>query len=110
MMFMEKSKGTIMKSFWISWYTALDDPESLPFDAWITGERVNPDFSTHSVSICAVIKAETEEDAYNEARKYYPDLEERFCSEQTDDFEPGDRFPKSTLETEDKSSNEEENK
>lgn len=80
--------------YWISWYTAEEDPDNLPFEAWITGERVNADFSTHSVSMVAVIDAESEQAAYNLAREYYPDLEERFCNQVADDFEPGSRFPK----------------
>lgn len=80
--------------FWVSWYTAEEDPENLPFDAWVTGERVNEDFSTHSVSMCAVIDAESQQAAYDLARQYYPDLEERFCTPKADDFLPGDRFPK----------------
>lgn len=79
--------------FWISWYSK-EDPENVPFHAWETGERVNADFSTRDYSICAVIDAESEQAAYDLARQYYPDLEERFCTPKADDFQPGDRFPK----------------
>lgn len=79
--------------YWISWWSK-KEPENLPFDAWVSGERVNWDFTTDSYSICAVIDAESEQAAYDLARQYYPDLEERFCIPKPDDFQPGDRFQK----------------
>ncbi len=82
-----------MKRFWISWVAGEADdcrPVSAPapFRWWCTGSLTDG-----RSTICAVMDAESEEAAYEEARKWWPELEPRFCLEKAADYMPSsDRF------------------
>lgn len=84
-----------MTRFWISWYGGSDGDcrpivYPIPFPWWCSGER----FHEPCFSICAVIDAENEELAYEEAKEYWPELEERFCNPRPNEWMPdSSRFP-----------------
>jgi hypothetical protein len=87
-----------MKRFWISWWTANNAdrgvtkwPPSLVI--WVSGQRGDDDDQSFQESMCAVIDTDkTEADIWAALRSWFPDLEERFCSLEPQDFQPGDRF------------------
>lgn len=86
-----------MKRFWVSWWTANDAdhgvtkwPASLVI--WVSGQRGDDEDKTFQESLCAVIDAKNETVVWQGLKSWFPDLEERFCSEEPADWQPGDRF------------------
>lgn len=83
------------KLWWISWYQPTEDERPLTFPPneailgwWNSGSRC----SDNAHTICAVVRAETEEEAKAAVRKDWPEAEDwRFCGE-TGGL-PGNRFP-----------------
>lgn len=88
-----------MKRFWVSWYQPGEDWRPIypdghgrPFDGryWKSGERCSDDATT----VCAVVDAESEDDAKDAIQVFWPEAGEwRFCEEKAMDWTPGDRFP-----------------
>lgn len=82
---------TSEKRFWCSFWAG-DGSDMRPiyttvppdFHWWCSGEREqNPPHS-----ICCVIDSESEAAAYSVARKFWPELEERFCEPKAPGFMP----------------------
>ena len=87
-----------MTRWWISWesaevdYRPIEDPPPLPILGWWcsgSGESTS--------TICAVVQAETEDEAKAHIAKAWPETyggEWRFCDDKGPDFVPGERFVK----------------
>lgn len=88
-----------MTNYWVSWWHLESfNTDDMGFEIhspwWISGQRG----SDGATSICAAIKAESEESAKAKIIYSYDItriLEFRFCEERPDDWTPfSDRFPK----------------
>ena len=93
-----------MKRFWLSWYQPVGadedwrpiydkkkESEPLKHRYWCSGEVGIP---TVAVTVCALVDAKSEADAWRKVKRYWPDMGEvRFCNEVAADYTPGDRFP-----------------
>jgi len=79
--------------YWISWYQPTEDHRPLSFPPnenilgwWCTGH------SEAGATLCAMVKALSEEEARFHVKVEWPEVEEwRFCEES--DGKVGDRFP-----------------
>lgn len=90
-----------MNRYWVSWLQTTEDYRPLTFPPngrvlgwWCSGYRSSDDAAT----ICALVAAETEDDAKAVILKDWPEADEwRFCDEVEPDWDPnkGGRFPPS---------------
>lgn len=76
-----------MKRFWVSWYSMVEDPQTA-YDYYLSGEEVGRRYI-----YCALLDSPDEAALWRALRAHFPDLEERFCDEKPEGWEPGDRFP-----------------
>jgi hypothetical protein len=82
-----------VRAWWISWYA---DPADGPFELhtpwWISGSTME---HVQRSTIVAAVQAESEDDAWEVVREAYDadpkNLEERFCTELTDEKMPWER-------------------
>lgn len=82
--------------YWISWYQTTDDLRPIDFPPlpevlgwWCSGIRCSDDAAT----ICAIVKADSEDEAKAAVRKHWPEASEwRFCNPKPN-YQPSDRFP-----------------
>lgn len=83
-----------MKTFWLSWW---DDPDAGAgkhvdgIAVWGSGEDTKG-----RESVCALVVAKTEDEAWDKADRYYPGAktsERRFSQAHHPGWRPGDRFP-----------------
>ena len=82
--------------YWVSWYQPTGDCRPLTYPPneavlgwWATGKRCSDDATT----ICAWVRAETEDAARTAILRDWPEADEwRFC-EQRDRIEQSERFP-----------------
>lgn len=80
--------------YWLSWYGGKDsDPRPVtfpvPVEWWCTGEDLEG-----VCTICAIVDAESEADAFCLISQWWPEAKARFCKEQEPGWRPtADRFP-----------------
>lgn len=85
-----------MNIYWISWYQPKDaclpasyEPNQSILGWWVTGIRINDNAET----ICALVYAESEDDARRAVLHECPNVDEwRFC-EKRDSVDLSNRFP-----------------
>jgi hypothetical protein len=87
-----------MTKYWMSWYEKAHDPRPITYPPneailgwWNSGQRC----SDNAFTICALVKAESPELAWQAIEKDWPQkagFEERFCEARPDDYALGDRF------------------
>jgi hypothetical protein len=87
------------KRYWVSWYQNTEDyrpvdypPNKSVLGWWCTG------YTDSGVTLCAAIEATSEENVCKAIWIDWPEADTnnlRFCTEKSDDFVPGDRFPMS---------------
>ena len=86
-----------MKRYWVSWWSGNYESEGCknpPFKVWVSGSRDRKgDGDKDDLSMCAVIDAPSEQVIKAALKKYYPDMEDRFCERVAGDWAPTDRFP-----------------
>lgn len=83
--------------FWISWYETSEDHRPLTYPPnqavlgwWCSGYRC----FDNAAAICALVEAESEEEAENAILQDWPGEKEwRFLSQVEKDYDLGDRFP-----------------
>lgn len=81
-----------MKRFWISWWSHTTEPEGeFPCRVFVTGMRDSYK-GGEEYSMCALLTARGETDAWLQVAECYPDYEQRFCDEKAADYVLGDRF------------------
>jgi len=88
-----------MTRFWCSWEQPTDDyrclhwpPDERILGYWCSGE------AEEAYILCAVVQAKDENDARAAVEKEWPEFcveEWRFLNPTSNDFVPGDRFPRS---------------
>lgn len=84
-----------MSNYWMSWCEPGDDyrPLTLPLPAAIRGWWCSGYDSDDNATLCALVKAESEDDAKALICQFWKPGYWRFCEERGDDWLPGDRFP-----------------
>lgn len=101
LLFIGIERKIFMKNrYLVSWWSGYYEDEGCkkpPFQVFVIGSKyryVNGklDRERDEVAICAVIDAESEEEIWEVVRKYFPDMDERFCELKDFDFKPGDWF------------------
>ena len=88
------------KRYWVSWWDSSDDVRPLTYPPnesvlgwWVSGQRGLDDGQK---SICAMVSADSEEEAQEAIYKDWPKdsiVEWRFLTAKDDGFELSDRFP-----------------
>jgi len=85
--------------YWLSWYQVTEDYRPLTYPPneailgwWCSGESI------HGATLCAVVEACCEEDAWSAVKLDWPEMDPtsdaRFISEKSNDYVPGGgRFP-----------------
>jgi hypothetical protein len=83
-----------MKLFWVSWWTDIDPfEEGIKFPFWVSGYRRARE-SNRDASVCALIDAKDQEDAWKKVQATGTFLEPRFCDEKPSGWTPDPgRFP-----------------
>ena len=82
--------------FWMRWYggdggDARPLTYPTPIEWWHSGttaEETGP-----NCTICALVDAPSEEEAWARVREYWPEAVPDFAHVKPDDWRPGDRFP-----------------
>jgi hypothetical protein len=94
-----------MNKFWVSWWANdsgidKDNPgPDVPFQYFVSGYRGDDG----DYSCCAAFEAHSETDIWNTISQFFPEYEERFCSERDSNWNPGapveggSRFPNATI-------------
>ena len=93
----------ILYPFWTSWWTSIypyeeyedDTTVNFPAKIWVSGQKGALDEDKEMYSLCALIKAHSEQEVWKIVSKGFPDYEERFCTQKDLDFQEndlGDRF------------------
>jgi hypothetical protein len=92
----QSSQKRGVKRFWVGWTSRHESIET-PFPKWkVRATRVGraEPGSTHRFSYAAVVDAEDRESAWQEIARRFPDSEEQFVREKSNDFwPPADRYP-----------------
>lgn len=90
-----------MRNYWISWIHCIEIMGKFELHSpwWISGSIWFGEQDTEADTICAAIKAFSEEDALELIYKCYDirpeEIEFRFCNERNSDWQPfSDRFPR----------------
>jgi hypothetical protein len=89
-----------MLRFWLSWWELADNGDSRPLtwplpkevQYWNSGSRERDD-EREEHSLCAIVDAPSEDDAWKLVRQFWRPVEERFIEQHEAGWTPGDRFP-----------------
>ena len=87
-----------MTRYWVGWISGNYADEGCtapPFKFWQTGVTDHPtDPERDHLTLCAVIDAESEAEAWALVGQHFPDYQQRFISVRASDYRPSpDRFP-----------------
>lgn len=85
-----------VKRYWVSWWECRPKGKNFvetPFQYWVSGWREGGKGKRDEPSLCAMIDAPSEAAVWAGINRYFPHVEERFCTERPIDDRPGDRCP-----------------